>query len=730
MTGQWSSISRSVPLALLLASAPGLTRAQAPEVRADLQQLQAELSSIHDAKELRRLERRLNDAGATDSAEAVRRLRRGYVRLRLGRLGDGWSFGRAASDFGRATELAPGWTIAWYARGLARRAEGDWLAADALNLGKRVGLGSIKQAVRDFSRAVAADSTNAAAGRQLFDSALLLRDTAELALTALPGLRQVMAAGAADTAVLLALCRAERLMGDPHAALEAARRYLNNGGTRGLGLRELAWSSFVAEEPGGDSAYYAGAFEDDAVSITAYRNDLALIAGETTLAAFDRSRGGARAELLRRFWTDRDRQSLRSDGERLREHYRRLHYAERHLGLEVNRRYYAMGWTDMYRSGSTRFDDRGIIYLRYGPPDQRAATVTFDIMPNETWRYHRANGDLLLHFAANHGGDIRDYRLVPSITSIEGVSSGGADNAATYFAFQDRCPLYPPFCKLLNWGPLGRARALSDERTLVETSVALAVSTDGFERHFDRELDAKAMAFAVGRDGGGQLVHVAFQVMLGRDDPSAGIRDHRPFRVRVNLVDTAGHSGGWVDTAAVLSLPGGDLHDHSFAAVGRVTLVVPAGRWRYQAALSDGDSVGRVLPSDSLVVGNFDGTRLTISDLVLSKDGRGAPWVPAERDTAYFSPRDTWAKGDTISLYHEVYGLKTGSFYKAKLLVRKGQRTALTLRWEGVASDAVTRLSRTLTFATVRPGDYELEVEVTDAGGRTARSARRITITH
>jgi hypothetical protein len=263
----------------------------------------------------------------------------------------------------------------------------------------------------------------------------------------------------------------------------------------------------------------------------------------------------------------------------------------------------------------------------------------------------------------------------------------------------------------------------------VANSVSVAVSTDGFERHFDRELNAKAMAFAVGREAGGQLIHVVYRVVLGRNDPSAGIRGHRPLRIRVNLADSVGHSGGWVDTTAVLILPGEDVHAHSSAATGRVTLVVPAGRWRYQVALSDGDSVGRVLPSDSLRVGNFDGARLTISDLVLSKNGRGAPWVPVEGNTAYFSASDTWARSDTISLYHEVYGLQAGSSYTAKLLVRKGRRAALTLRWQGVASDTVTRLSRTLAFATVRPGDYELEVEVTDARGGKARSARRITIT-
>jgi hypothetical protein len=54
---------------------------------------------------------------------------------------------------------------------------------------------------------------------------------------------------------------------------------------------------------------------------------------------------------------------------------------------------------------------------------------------------------------------------------------------------------------------------------------------------------------------------------------------------------------------------------------------------------------------------------------------------------------------------------------------------ALTLTWEGIAPGEVARVSRTLSFETVRPGDYELEVDVRDAAGRKATTSRRIRIT-
>jgi GWxTD domain-containing protein len=703
--------------------------AQSADVRADLEHFTARLAEIGDTTRLRRQERALGGSDATPEAGAIRHLRRGAIRFRLGKLGDGSSFGRAADDFRRATELEPDWTAAWLARGLAQQAEGEWQAANPMNLGKRVGLGSVGDAVRSLSRAIAIDPTNAGAGRALFDAAVLFRDTAEFQATALPALRRIAAAGAADTGTLLALARAERLMGDPAAGTQAARAYLERGGTRGLGLRELAWTRFLGKEAGGDSAYYAGAAEDDSASVSAFREDLALITDDSTLARFDAARGPARARWLRQFWKDRDREALRAEGERLPEHYRRLAFAARHFGLEVNRRHYAIQWTDMYRSGNTRFDDRGIVYIRYGPPDQRAATVTYDILPNETWRYHRADGDLLVHFAANSGGDIRDYRLIPTIAAIEGVAPSQPGKAATFFAFEDRCPLYPPFCKALGWGGFGMARVLADERTMVERSATIAVTTDGFERHFRRRLQAEGRVFGVGRTAEGQLMHVVFQVDVETPDaasPEAGFR--LPVRATANFRDPDGHSVGWVDSTVTVLLPGSDPAPGTTEAVGRVTLTAPAGRWRYQIALQYDDSTGVVLPGDSLEVRPFDGTSLVVSDLVLSKERRGAAWVPSPGDTAYFTPRHTWRRSDTIILYHEIYGLAPGTPYTARLVLRKGRRPALTLQWEGRATGEITRVRRSLSFATVRRGDYQLEVEISDEGGRTAAASQPITV--
>jgi GWxTD domain-containing protein len=712
-------------LAGLALGMAGSARAQAPEPDAEVERFRALITGL-DSAALRQWERRLGEEAQTPGAELLRRLQRGFVRLALGRTGDGWSYGRAARDFRRAAELAPGWALPWYACGLAHRAEADWHAANRLNLGTRVGFGALEQALDDFARALAADPASYPAIRDLYQVAVLLRDTTRLATVVLPALRAAAAAGADDPGLYLSLGRAERRMGDPAAAVTAFRRYLALGGTPGLGLRELAWSAFVAGDPVGDSAYYAGAALDDSAGVAGYREDLALIADDTTLAGFDSSSGPLRSALLRRLWTDRDRQALRAPGERLREHYRRLSYAERYYSLEVNRRYFAD--TDMFRSGSSRFDDRGMVYIRYGEPSDRALTRTWGIQPNETWVYRRADGDLLLHFAANTGGDIHDLRLIPSVMQVGGVDPGNGDNAATFFALKDRCRLYQPYCKYQGWGTFGQRKILTAERAVVRASVSWAVSTDGYDLRFARGLAAAAEAFAVGEaEGGRSLVHVAYQVRVRAPDSlPENVAFRVPLRVRVSLFDARGHNAAWADTTTEIHLPGGGPVGATLDLVGRVTVPAPPGAWLYRAALSYDDSTGTVLPTDSVRVGRFDGSRLAVSDLVLSRHGRGAPWSPAPGDTAFFNPRRVWSRTDTLSLYHEIYGLPANTPYRARLLLRRGKRRVLTLTWEGQSAGEVTRVDRTVSFERVGRGDYEMEVEISGPDGAKATAARSL----
>ncbi|HXG45350.1 MAG TPA: GWxTD domain-containing protein [Gemmatimonadales bacterium] len=701
-------------LQLALAAPPA-----APVDRAELERFVATLAALRDAAALRAREAALGRRDAEGAQELRRRMFRGLVRLRLGELGDGWAFRRANGDFDAVIALAPGWAWAWYAKGLAKQHEARWLAATPSNLGTRVGMGSLAEAVACLARAAELDAGSTPAIVALAEVAETLRDTALLATRVLPVLR---AAGRATLhpAVELARARLERLVGDPDSSVRAASRYLERSADSARGLYERAWSRFVAGDAGGDADYYAGAAFDDSATVAAYRADLALIATDPELAAFDTTRGGARAAFLRQFWSGRDRWDLREDGARLREHYRRLTYADRHFPLLTNRR--RDHWTDLLPTRTTRFDDRGLVYVRFGEPQLRVSTATFGAGPNESWRYQRADGDLLLHFGSRKGGggDLQDYRLKPSVFALPFESETALD-----LGVNARCPLYDGYCKILHWGPHGAARLAREERELVAASASVAANSEGFELRFPRTIGATVTAYAIGRAEGKPLVHVVYAVPVeppAGAPPGAGLR--LALRARVGIFDSAGRAVAAADstTRVVLPPPEADRLD----ATGRVSLPVLPGAYRYRVALQVGDSAGRVLPLEDLRVPG-SGAGPALSDLALGVRSRSAIWSPAPGDTAFLAPAPSFRAEEPVELYYEVYGLAPGEPYRTRLTIRRGRSRVSTTATEGEAADSVVRVTRTLSLIGLRPGRHTLDVEIA-SGTRRAIARRTFTV--
>lgn len=717
---------RTLALALLAGAAP--LAAQAEAERAQLAAFRADLRQTDDTAELRRLERALHPTNATDDSAVLVRLQRGITRLRLGEQGDGWSFGRAAGDFGDAADRRPEWPWPWYGTALAEHGRARWLAADPLNLGSRVGFGAEESALRAARRALTADPAFAPALEVLLQAAETLRDTAAMARDVVPAISTAWRAGDRSPPVVVALLRAARAAADTLALPMPLDSLLALVPATGLAGHELAWDGFLAGAPWADSVYYAAAARDDAEGFATYRAALRALEPDSLLAGFDAASGSARAAWLRDFWARQAAADLRDPAERLAEHYRRLAHAERHFALQLNRRFWAPN--NLYRADQDRYDDRGVIWVRYGPPDDRVTLPLFGMPPLETWRYHRADGDLLLHFQAggysqggtDFGAAIDDYRLVPTL--FDGFYQR---STAWDLLLQSRCPLLEAYCKYLAWGPNGRAHLAAEELEISTSSAAVATTTSGWERRFARPLSAKAEAFAVGAAGDRTLLHLAFQLPVEVEEAAApGALLRAPVHARLVVLGPDGAVIARADTVVGAGLPPGQ--PGLLQAFGRFEVAVPPGRWRYRLELAVGDSVGRVFPTDSVVAGRFSGVPLALSDLVLGRPGIGAPWVAAPGDTAYFTPRATWARGDTLTLYHEVYGLEPGTPYTVRLTIRRGRRPTLTTGWDGTATGPVTRVGRTVSLASLRKGDYALEVRVSAAGGE-ATAARRVTIT-
>jgi GWxTD domain-containing protein len=646
-------------------------------------------------------------------------IRAGLIGLRLGELHADADFSDARSSFRRAAKLSPDRADSWYGLGLSEAARSQWEMRDPLRLGNRVGLGALERSADHYTRAIETDPAFLPAALSLAQVTLALLDTARLREARDVLRRVVQQQPHSPPDLLLALGRMERAAGTLEDAVTVFERYLLSGGNRGLGLLELARTRLALDRPDGEGAYYEGAALDDPAIVAEYRADLEIVAGLADLREFDRLMGQSRAAYLHRFWTERDHWELRPEGERLREHYRRILFARTHFPLTISRRFY--GSQDAYHSGNNELDDRGIIYVRHGEPANRLRPFVFGVMPNESWRYVRAEGDLLFHFSAgydgNGGGDLYDYRLVQSVFDLHGAADAPRDQLLL-----SRQSLSPVYSRMLNWGRFGSANEGARERNIGKTSIEVGTTTDTYELRFKRRLAAVADLIAVGRGAAGSLAHLVFGIAQPGTSPrriAGGVA--YPVRVRLVALGARDSSVATVDTTIVITLPA-PLSKNEYL-VGRAQLALPQGRWRYRAALQQGDSAGVVLPIGSVRVASTTGAALSLSDIALGTQGRAVSWVTDAADTVLLAPSELFRKGAEIQIYYEAAGATPLQRYRHEIAILprntrdSKQAPLVSLSFEEEATGEVIRSRRTARLERLKPGNYVVEVKVTGPDG-------------
>jgi GWxTD domain-containing protein len=732
--------SRLAPLAvaLMAAALAPPAQAQAPDQRADLERWRDSLAGTSDSVSLLAVERHTIDLAKSDRGNAYVHLKLGFLSLRLGDLGGQSHFDDAASEFQWAIDLQPTWPYAWYGMGLAEFGVGDSQISFITGLKTMLGKDALTRSALAFAKSAEVDPSFSRGLVELSNTALRQRVNIKLGV-ALEALRRAAATAAAqEPEVLLARGRVEREVGDGDSALAAFRGYLDRGANRSLGQLEIARTLFLLGRFDGVQPYYEGAASDDSTTVAGYRTDLATIASDSVLREFDHQTGALRVAYLKEFWTTRDRAELRADGERLREHYRRLFYARKNFRLISLNRHYDI--VERYRSGSRDFDDRGVIYIRHGEPSSRATYAAPGLEPNESWRYTRPDGDLLFHFVARE--DVQDFKLVESLFDVLGFSEQIAlredkvdRNPVAEQLLLSREELAPIYGRLQSAGQIGNGQYQAQERRMGQQSIALGTTTDSYELRFPQDLRVRSDVLAVGHDSTGSLVQITYAISGRGLEPVTVTRGFLySVRVRFEATDRTGHVVAALDTTrhfvAPEAVPAGEH------LVGRVAVPVPVGRFEYRLAIQQGEEAGVVLPRDTVRVGGVGGG-LALSDLVLGSRSANLAWRRNAQDTVLFNPLQTFRASDEMQLYYEVDGLQTGEPYEVRLAVRRqggsgglfrkifgGGGAALSLKFDARATTQQESAHRGLELDRLKPGNYVLEMTVSDNLGRKDQRAQ------
>ncbi len=651
--------------------------------------------------QLRDFERALLAKVRRDRADSGLHLRLGLVASALGEWSD------AVSEFKWASQLSPQSGAAWL--GLAQAELGLGEVADTSRLGRRAFLSrdAWERAATAFGRAIAVDPKLVDAaesvardrvGRGFPASAEVVRD----------GLRRAVLAKTRTAAVALALGRVELMVGDTAAALVAQASAAVLPGGRGPGLLAAARVRLARRDARGVQLFYDAAAVDDSASVNQLRADLAWLATGAELEAFDQRHGADRSAWLWQFWTRRDREELRANGERLTEHYRRLAVATR-----------------LY-SDST--DQRAIVLVRHGEPENRSTLRQAGIRPNESWRYRRPEGDLILHFGA--AAEPAPFRLVPSVFDLVGPEVAGApagDDRADGIdradrVLQSRAQLAPFYQSAVAGRRDQLAVFKAREREQGVAGLALALGTDRYPLAFKRDLPVRAQIGVLGGSADRGWVSVAFSIpAFAADWGKPGI-----VRVRVVAWDRLETAVRALDTTLSVGTPRrGDFR-------GVVRLPVADGHYSVRVAIESG-SAGALVGRDGLAVDSAPAGP-GLSDLAVGIAADAGP----ESDAGLADPRARFTPADSVVVAARLYGgsFATGRFRLEYRPVRSDGKEEKWRpwpgqdRWQPVGSlvDRSVHVAAGVSLGRLRPAVYDVELVVVDGADRTVRGRSRLTV--
>jgi GWxTD domain-containing protein len=478
---------------------------------------------------------------------------------------------------------------------------------------------------------------------------------------------------------------------------------------------------------------------NDSVAVNGYREDLVPIASAAELSALDAATGAERAQVLHAFWAQRDQRDLRETGERVRQHYQRLQVARLNYRLALTKRRYDTD--ERYRSGSTEFDDRGIIYVRHGTPNDSAAYKGVGACYNLSWLYQRPEGDLIFHFVARD--DVDDYRLVQSLMDI--ADAGGIQRIGTTSCrsgdtselVRSRTAFSPLYDQLLVASSNRYPQLVNEDRTRGIRAIAEGTTTDRFPLTYATPMEVRALGVAVGTLDDEPLLQVAFGVRGATLRPDSSATDGTyTLRVRLVAMDGAGAVIASIDSVQLYHGPE-RVSDDGFL-VGRVAVTVPPGVVSWRLAVDQGGDRGAVVPLDSLLAAPVD-AGLALSGLALGAPGSSAQFSNSLGEKVLINPLGAWRAGDELELYAEVYGAMAGAPLALELVatrrksgggfVKIGTKgRSLTVKSAEVARGPLSPIRKTLSLASLSPGNYVIALRVTDAAGTTVERQRSILV--
>ena len=652
---------------------------------------------------------------------------------------------KSADEAYEATVERGHWPYAWYLLGSAKLRLSRLGAREIRSPHQPAGAGWLDAARNAFERALREEPTFSPAVSALSET-VLTDPLSEGSADALGVLHRYEQLRDPDTTTSLALSRLYMARDSFAPARRLAEGYLAQGGDSGVALWESARAAFGEGEPiTGTRLYYDGATHlTSGGAFELYAQDLGLIADSVERSEFESISGEARPTWLRRFWGRREQAAGRPEGTRLPEHFRRVRYARHHFATRATLTQYS--FAQIYRNAPRGLDDRGVIYIRHGEPDERSNYVGRPgTYPNESWLYFRPEGNLVFHFAAMRN---TGFRLIENLTAIvEHADTIGPVLASEIY--ESRASMDPFYLRLASLYEMEASRArgrvqeaqlvsptlLQRDRQRIRAAITSGTTTDSDPIDLDRSWSPITQVFGLPSTTLGQaglLVVIALPAPADLTPiPLPGGAAGYVIRLRTTAADDSGRTTLDVDSIVRLRTPR-PLARGEFLTIVR-SFTLPAGTQRVRVIIADsaGDH-GAVRVLSGVPAVDLSTPNLAMSDLVVGREESGVTWTSPNGTTIPLQPLNAWRTTDAMAINFEVSGLAAGQSYKVRIGLGDLGADSTTppkasVEFENQASGARELVSQSLSLRGVRPGRYLLSATIT-SGDKVVRRERRITV--
>ncbi|HEY0304842.1 MAG TPA: GWxTD domain-containing protein, partial [Longimicrobiales bacterium] len=607
-------------------------------------------------------------------------------------------------------------------------------------------LDPVSKAKASFKRALAADPLLKGAALGLAALSLEGRDKDNLRVAA-AALRHIKEQKQGGADVATALSEVEAALGNLDAATNAATTAteMEAASSNALRVQAAALLRQNARIDDGEKAYWEGVEHLDADAAAKYFEDVLPIANDRERAQWTSADLNARKEWLKRFWTVRAASGGVTVAERMSEHYTRLALAHDRYRRTGKRGAVPGGALvrEKYADDQLPFDDRGLILVRHGEPNEIVRTSDVDLRPNESWVYTTGPRNVMYNFVVLRDGT--DYRLVDDVLLALDPSTRGIPAEAAVKLLQDRQMYEPRYAALAS--SFGAVTSMTRRNTIESAmgnaaerrqrvaqelrEVALeALETDSDQPDFTGDLPFYYDLYSF--KGPDNQTHVTVAAAIPGTSVSArqiGSQYIYALKASLILIDTATYEIVRKDTVYSMrsDRPLGE-NEHL-----RLHIDLPANYTKtglHRVVLRDLVTPGKgQLYGGAADIKNFAGTSLMLSDVVLAEPDNGT-WQRGDARLGLVPPRQ-FMEGRPLRLFYEIYNLPADAGYRTEIVMEPvegesgfgrikklfgGKGNGVQLQFDGVAAPNAAGVVQELRQVTaqVKPGKYRVSVRVTN----------------